>query len=187
MNTINAPFDTMGPKRKRIDTTPVPSPTQLHSASGSTPEPTTSTHDPIPAMANVASLKLRCFIKGDSIPFRVTPAGEAEIDDLKDLVWERKKNGVLRDTDASDLVLWQVSSERPANSSQLTSYSWLKIPVSIDPLESLAARIASLELEHFAINLDCGFHTVLDAFRKELPALCVHIVVEHCHVGEPTS
>jgi len=69
------------------------------------------------------SLKLWCFIKGDSIAIKVTPVGGADIYDLKHLIWEeRKNNGVLRGTDASGLVLWKVSSEGLANISQLTSY-----------------------------------------------------------------
>ena len=115
--------DTMGLKRKRADTTPVSSPTQPHSASGSTPEPTTSTHDPVPAMADETSLELWCLVKGDSEVFDVTPLRKTRITELKRLIWEMAKNGVLRGTDAKDLVLWKVSSEGLANISQLTSYS----------------------------------------------------------------
>jgi len=124
MNT-NTPFDTMGPKRKRIDTGPVPGPAQPRSAGGSAPEPTvtTSTRDPILAMADETSLELWYLIKGDSEAFDVTPLRKTRISGLKRLIWEGEKNGVLRGTDASDLVLWKVSSEGLANILQLTSYS----------------------------------------------------------------
>ena len=65
---------------------------------------------------------LWCFIK-DSTAFEVIAPVNASIGRLKKLVWEERKNGVLRDTDAPDLVLWKVSSEWLANNAQLTSYS----------------------------------------------------------------
>lgn len=66
---------------------------------------------------------LWCFIKGDSTAFEVTAPVRASIGRLKKLVWEERKHGVLRETDATDLVLWKVSSECPADSTQLTSCS----------------------------------------------------------------
>jgi hypothetical protein len=74
-------------------------------------------------MANDTHRELWCLIKGDSTAFRVTPLGKASIDELKDLVWEKRKNSALRNVDATDLVLWKVSNEGLACSSQLTSYS----------------------------------------------------------------
>jgi len=71
-------------------------------------------------MANATHRELWCLIKGDSIAFRVTPLGKAGIDDLKGLVREPCKNGILRDVDAKDLVLWKVSRKGLADSSQLT-------------------------------------------------------------------
>ena len=75
-------------------------------------------------MANDPSHVLYCLIKDDSNPFKVTAPVDASIIDLKNLVWEERKHGVLRDIDADavDLVLWKVSSEGLADSSQLTSY-----------------------------------------------------------------
>lgn len=66
---------------------------------------------------------LWCFTKGDSTAFEVIAPVNASISRLKKLVWEERKNGEFRDTDATDLVLWKVSGEWLANSAQLTSYS----------------------------------------------------------------
>ena len=55
---------------------------------------------------------LWCFIKGDSKAFEVTPPGKASIDRVKKFVWDRGENGVLSKTDAKDLVLWKVCTER---------------------------------------------------------------------------
>jgi hypothetical protein len=74
-------------------------------------------------MADDTHHGLWCFIKGDSKAFRVTALGKTSIDEVKVLVWEKGKNGVLSGTDAKDLVLWKVSTERLADSSQLTFYS----------------------------------------------------------------
>ena len=73
-------------------------------------------------MANDPSHVLCCLIKDDSNPFKVTAPVNASIIDLKNLVWEERKHGVLQDIDAVDLVLWKVSSKGLADSSQLTSY-----------------------------------------------------------------
>ena len=97
-------------------------------------------------MANDTHRELWCFIKtkGDSKPFRVTPLREASIDELKDEVWKKRRNGVLRDVNATDLVLWKVSSKGLADSSQLTSYLQLNELVLMKPSRDLANRIALL-------------------------------------------
>lgn len=66
---------------------------------------------------------LWCFTKGDSTAFPVSALGKTSIGEVKDLVWEKGRNGVLSGTDAKDLVLWKASAEWLAESSQLTSYS----------------------------------------------------------------
>jgi hypothetical protein len=62
------------------------------------------------------------FIKGDSRAFEMTVPDNISISRLKDMVWEKRKNGVLRGVDAADLMVLKVSTERLADSSQLTSY-----------------------------------------------------------------
>ena len=41
----------------------------------------------------------------------------ADIGDVKDLVWEKKKNGILRGTEALAMTLWEVGTEWLAISS----------------------------------------------------------------------
>ena len=55
-------------------------------------------------MTDDTSRVLFCLIEGDSRPFKVTP-NKGDILDLKDLI---RKNGVLRNVLAKDLVLWKV-------------------------------------------------------------------------------
>src|ERR1700732_1033628 len=85
-------------------------------------------------MANDPHRVLWCLIKGDSNPFEVTAPVDASISKLKKLVWEERKNGAFLGVDATDLLLWKVSSERLADSSQLTSYLQLEEPVLIKDL-----------------------------------------------------
>jgi Crinkler effector protein N-terminal domain len=54
---------------------------------------------------------LWCLMKHDSNPFEVTAPVDASIGRLKKLIWEERKNGVLRGIDATDLVLRKVSSK----------------------------------------------------------------------------
>jgi hypothetical protein len=56
--------------------------------------------DPLSAMVNEPHRVLWCFIKDDHNAFKVT-----DIDDVKELIWEKGKYGKLRGTDAKDLVL----------------------------------------------------------------------------------
>lgn len=55
---------------------------------------------------------LWCFIKGDSTAFPVSAPGDADIGDVKDLVWEKRKNGILRETEALAMTLWEVGTEQ---------------------------------------------------------------------------
>jgi hypothetical protein len=68
-------------------------------------------------MANDTHRVLWCLIKSSSNPFEVTAPVETSFSRFKDLVWEKRKNGALRGTDATDLVLWKVSNEGLAGSS----------------------------------------------------------------------
>ena len=88
-------------------------------------------------MANNPPRVLWCFIiEGNSTALWVIPLGET-IDELKHLVWKKGKNGIFRDVDAADLVLWKVSREGLADSSQLTSYLQLKVPEPTEPLVTI--------------------------------------------------
>ena len=58
---------------------------------------------------NVTTRSLWCLIEGESDPFRVTFPANASIEELKEHIHKRK-HGALRDVDASDLQLFEVSS-----------------------------------------------------------------------------
>src|SRR5258705_43192 len=77
-------------------------------------------------MANDLHRVLWCLIQDDSNPFEVTAPVDASIGRLKELIWEKRKNGVLRGSDAADLALWKVRTKRLADSSLLTSRSLTK-------------------------------------------------------------
>jgi Crinkler effector protein N-terminal domain len=57
---------------------------------------------------NLALPALICLIEGDSSPFIVRPEEDITIMDLKKLIREERKNGVLARIDAADLLLWKV-------------------------------------------------------------------------------
>jgi Crinkler effector protein N-terminal domain len=73
-------------------------------------------------MANNPHPVLWCLIKDNSNLFKVTAPVDIDIDQLKELVWEKGKNGVLSGTDEKYLALYKVSSEWLADSTQLTPY-----------------------------------------------------------------
>ena len=51
---------------------------------------------------------LWCLVDGDSRPFKVTALDDADVTDLKKLIKEEGKKGILCDVDAKDLDLWKV-------------------------------------------------------------------------------
>jgi Crinkler effector protein N-terminal domain len=65
-------------------------------------------------MTDDTSRVLFCLIEGDSRPFKVTP-NKGDILDLKKLI-----QGVLRNVDAKDLVLWKVGLFNNLNIDSLT-------------------------------------------------------------------
>ena len=74
---------------------------------------------PLYAMAVDPYPALWCIIQGDSMVFDIIVPGDTRISQLEKLIWEKCKN-TLRKFDAAELVLWKVSSECTADSSQLT-------------------------------------------------------------------
>jgi hypothetical protein len=55
-----------------------------------------------------SDLKFWCVIvDSDSQPFQVTVSGNKNIDELKDIIHE-KKYRILSNVNASDLILWKV-------------------------------------------------------------------------------
>ena len=67
-------------------------------------------------MADNTPRRLICVIAGESALFRVQPTGSMDIIDLKNLVKEEGKNGVLHNVDAKDLTLWKVRITMASNS-----------------------------------------------------------------------
>jgi len=50
---------------------------------------------------------LRCFFQGDSMSCKVTAPGNADVGDVKDLIFEKGTNGLAH---AMEMVLWKVGS-----------------------------------------------------------------------------
>jgi hypothetical protein len=63
-------------------------------------------------MADNAVRALLCIIEGDSSLFRVTPTGNMDIIELKNLFHKEKDKGILRDVNAADLVVWKVRIDK---------------------------------------------------------------------------
>lgn len=69
-------------------------------------------------MADNAVCELWCLVKREDTPFSIAAPPNININKLKELVWEKRKNGVLRGIDAVDLVLWKArTSLSPPSSS----------------------------------------------------------------------
>ena len=59
-------------------------------------------------MDNRARRELYCLVENEDKPFKVIAVVDNDVADLKILVQQAKKNGTLRDADATDLVLFKV-------------------------------------------------------------------------------
>ncbi|KAF8330657.1 hypothetical protein F5887DRAFT_1178530 [Amanita rubescens] len=103
---------------------------------------------------------LRCLVKGATIPMKVSPSVDDDVDDLKAMVHERGKNGILRDTDIQDLFVWKLKNQE-----------------SLIPEESLGDRVFSQgPLSTIAVKLESSAR-IGDIF-KDQPKLGLHIVVQ---------
>ena len=58
---------------------------------------------------NALDRALWCLIEGETVPFNVKVPISETIDDLKVLIWEKRKN-TLRDIDASRLIVLKAST-----------------------------------------------------------------------------
>ena len=65
------------------------------------------TRNTLAAMPNDTRV-LRCLVKGATIPIKVLISVNADVDDLKKMVYEAYKNRILRDADIPDLFVWKV-------------------------------------------------------------------------------
>ena len=52
--------------------------------------------------------ELSCLAEGDPAVFRVPARNDSNLLQLKDLVWEKRKNNLFRHVDAADLILNKV-------------------------------------------------------------------------------
>ncbi|KIL62257.1 hypothetical protein M378DRAFT_108566, partial [Amanita muscaria Koide BX008] len=104
---------------------------------------------------------LRCLVKGTTIPMKVSPSVDDDVDDFKAMVHQRGKNGILRDTDIQDLFVWKLKNQE-----------------SLIPEESLSDRVFSQgHLSTIAVKLESSAR-IGDIF-KDQPKLGLHIVVQH--------
>lgn len=62
------------------------------------------------SMADNANCVLWCLVSGKGTPFKIRVPINFDIGDMKELVKEKRKNGIPRGIDATDLVLWKVST-----------------------------------------------------------------------------
>ena len=99
---------------------------------------------------------------------KISLSVDDDVDDLKEMVHDRGKNGILRDTDISDLFVWKVRTLRLQWMFPLTTWQ-------LKTAESLGNRISSLS--DIAVKLEPAAR-IGDIF-KDQPKLGLHIVVQH--------
>ncbi|KAK2460049.1 hypothetical protein APHAL10511_007926 [Amanita phalloides] len=103
---------------------------------------------------------LRCLVKGTTIPMKISLSVDNDVDDLKAMVHNTGKNGILRDADIPDLFVWKLKKQE-----------------SLVPEESLGDRVFSQgHLSTIAVKLESSAR-IGDIF-KDQPKLGLHIVVQ---------
>ena len=106
---------------------------------------------------------------------KISLSVDDDVDDLKEMVHDRGKNGILRDTDISDLFVWKARTTLTLEwMFPLTTWQ-LKKEESLTPAESLGNCISSLS--DIAVKLEPAAR-IGDIF-KDQPKLGLHIVVQH--------
>ena len=105
-------------------------------------------------MADDSLRALLCLVEGEPFVFRVKPAGNTDIIDLRGLIKEERKNGVLSNVDAAVLTLWKVGTTVASDS---TANSLLQVdlapPSGDDERKGLIGKDVqgSVKLEDFNI------------------------------------
>lgn len=130
-------------------------------------------------MADDSPRALLCLTEGESSLFRVKPAGNTDIIDLKDLIKEQGINSALRAILAKDLILWKV---RMTMVSDNTTNSLLQVdlaPPSRDGWKGLTGKDAPGSVKLEALN------TISDYWPATTPPnpKHLHILIE-CPSGE---
>ena len=116
-----------------------------------------------------SSFELSCLVKGDSSVFDVKVSALMKVSALKELIHEKKDKGILRDVNASDLVLWKV---RRPHGSHLGYTDLSRQPtVQIDciPEATCLEHVGELHLSKDAIKLDGGYE-VATIFPQFVPS-----------------
>ena len=112
------PWSTKGDKPTNYPTQPSDKPAEqeassLHTSTDPPPVPPddlTPTTTSASSMADNANCVLWCLVDGKDTPFKIRVPINFDIGDVKELVKEKRKNGILREIDATDLVLWNMST-----------------------------------------------------------------------------
>ena len=81
-------------------------------------------------MADDAPRTLLCLIIGESVLFTVKPTGSLDIIDLKSLIKEDRKEGVLGSVDAKDLILWKVRMSLDNHGPATAQLTFLQVDVA---------------------------------------------------------
>jgi hypothetical protein len=98
---------------------------------------------------------LWCLIDTDidieSMPFEVTAPINASVNRLKELVWEKGKNGVLGNVDAKNLVLYKVITFQSSTLFlKLRAFSQLHKPLLIEPADDLKNKLGTKPAQYAA-------------------------------------
>jgi len=65
--------------------------------------------------------RIWCLVEGDNILFPVIALPTTSVSMVKDLIHEKRKNGVLKSVDAADLTLWRVRMTIASDSTTTTN------------------------------------------------------------------
>ena len=104
---------------------------------------------------------LRCIAKGAALPTKVLISVNADVDDLKLMVYKKYKRSTLHGADITELLVWQ-----------------LKNPEPIIPEGSLHSRVLTQgPLSTIAVNLE-SISKIGDIFKDQPELENLHIVVQ---------
>jgi hypothetical protein len=115
--------------------------------------------------------------KGSTV-FQIKASANTNVNDLKELVWEKKKNR-LSGIDLSDLLLSKVSPLSwcpPTLSLQVTHNLQVTKPIQVKPAPTLFERLQSLDDDATTVELD-PTDKVSDLFPRRPTENHLHIFV----------
>jgi crinkler effector protein len=118
-------------------------------------------------------IHLTCLVEGDKNAFVIFISRDAYIDQLTELIYERRKKGLFRDVNPADLTILKVNKCSHVLADQLSS----QVELNIEPLRGHFSRFRP-DRHHHSTELDDFSMHLSEFWEEQPPARHLHVFVK---------